>query len=213
MPQEQFYIILVAATARALVLVIAAFSGTICIYLGWKLYRDSILSSTKAEAITSGGFKLRLASAGPGVFFVAFGAWLLVHVVDQDFRAGLAQTPPVKQGVVGPQNILARQEPFNSSDLNHYLQFVADGPKAVETKCTSSPPPVTSGCIAQNWGLKFWDGRTPPNPGEFQEAIGTAIAELRKALKEEYGEITPPAEDRRLEVIRLLQYLMGGIIR
>lgn len=74
---------------RGIVLVVAALAGCMSIYLGWRLYRDGMLSKVEADA-AHGGWTLRLSAAGPGVFFALFGMWLLVHLVNQ--RVDLQET-------------------------------------------------------------------------------------------------------------------------
>ncbi|WP_175946318.1 hypothetical protein [Caballeronia sp. BCC1704] len=73
---------LIVAISRATVLVIATCGGIMSIALGWKLYKDVILSKTEGS-FKAGGWTIKLAGAGPGVFFVAFGVWLLVKIVGQ----------------------------------------------------------------------------------------------------------------------------------
>jgi hypothetical protein len=68
---------------RGLILVVAALGGCLSIYLGFRLYRDGMASQVAGEMSHTGGWRLRLTAAGPGVFFAAFGAWLLVHVADK----------------------------------------------------------------------------------------------------------------------------------
>lgn len=74
---------LVMVIARAVVLVIAALGGVLSIYLGWKLYRDGLVSAVDSELSKNESFKIKLSSAGPGVFFALFGMWLLVHLVEK----------------------------------------------------------------------------------------------------------------------------------
>ena len=71
----------IAVISRATALIISAFAGMLCIYLGWRLYRDAKTSSTEGEASTS-SLKIKIVAAGPGVFFALFGMWLLTNIVN-----------------------------------------------------------------------------------------------------------------------------------
>ncbi|WP_157966845.1 hypothetical protein [Pseudomonas sichuanensis] len=93
---------LLAAIARCSVLIICAIAGLICIYLGWRLYKDAILSYTESEAKTS-SFSIKIVSAGPGVFFAAFGMWLLVSLVNRPYQATVDYTPP---SIQAPASVL-----------------------------------------------------------------------------------------------------------
>lgn len=73
----------IAVISRAAALIISAFAGLFCIYLGWRLYRDANTSSTEGEASTS-SLKIKIVAAGPGVFFALFGMWLLTTIVNTE---------------------------------------------------------------------------------------------------------------------------------
>lgn len=72
----------VFALARGGVLIIAAIAGIVCIYLGWRLYNDAVVSKSKGE-FQGGGLRFTLTAASPGVFLVAFGIWLLITLVNR----------------------------------------------------------------------------------------------------------------------------------
>jgi hypothetical protein len=69
--------------SRGVVLVIAALGGCMSIFLGWKLYRDGVMCNTEGSANNANGWSFTLKSAGPGVFFAAFGMWLLIQLINQ----------------------------------------------------------------------------------------------------------------------------------
>jgi hypothetical protein len=71
--------------ARSLNLTIASVVGLVCIWLGWRLYNDVVVGKTSGE-VTWNKFGAKLASSGPGVFLVLFGAWLIYSVVIQRFQ-------------------------------------------------------------------------------------------------------------------------------
>lgn len=91
--------------SRGSVLLISALAGVLCIYLGWRLYRDAVVSKT-AGLVEYKGLRFRLVAAGPGVFLVAFGAWLLVHLIDRP----LEMSDPVTHSSV----------PLDQSNVNHH---------------------------------------------------------------------------------------------
>ncbi|MFL9900039.1 hypothetical protein PQR71_18110 [Paraburkholderia fungorum] len=72
----------IAAVSRAGVLLTCAFSGVLSIYLGWKLYKDAIFSQTAGDAAV-GKYRIKLAAAGPGVFFALFGMLVLWKLIQQ----------------------------------------------------------------------------------------------------------------------------------
>jgi hypothetical protein len=78
---------------RGLVLVIAALGGCMSIYLGWKLYKDGLLSNVDGSFKSNNGWKISLSSAGPGVFFAAFGMWLLVTLVNREISIDESALP------------------------------------------------------------------------------------------------------------------------
>lgn len=102
--------------SRAALLGLGAIGGLLCIYLGWKLYRDGLLSRTSGEA-QSGRFKFKVASAGPGVFFALFGMWLLMTVVNrplvmEDREAGLPNAAAAAAAAAsGASAVAASNEP------------------------------------------------------------------------------------------------------
>lgn len=73
---------LIVISSRALILILNTIIGGICIYLGWRLYFEAIRIESKVE-INSGSIKLIVQSAAPGLFFVAFGIFLLIYVLQQ----------------------------------------------------------------------------------------------------------------------------------
>ncbi|MFZ5550820.1 MAG: hypothetical protein ACOZJX_19135 [Pseudomonadota bacterium] len=86
---------------RATVLVITALAGVMCIYLGWRLYIESVRSSTQGE-FEGMGFKFKLVSFGPGVFLAALGVWLLAGVANRPIQLEDREGPPQPIGYVLP---------------------------------------------------------------------------------------------------------------
>lgn len=72
----------IMTVGRVIVLWLSLISGTVCIYFGWSLYKNTILSKTSGE-LTYGAVKLAIAANGPGVFIALFGAYIVATVVNQ----------------------------------------------------------------------------------------------------------------------------------
>jgi len=95
------YISLAQIIVRAILLFVVSIGGMISIFLGWQLYRDSIISKTSGSLETS-GIKLRVTTASPGIVLAGFGAYLLSTVALHKFEtetvvSSQAITPPSSQ--------------------------------------------------------------------------------------------------------------------
>ncbi|MET3052119.1 hypothetical protein ABXV19_09865 [Pseudomonas alkylphenolica] len=145
---------ILAALARSSVLVICAIAGVLCIYLGWRLYKDVVLSHTEGEAKTN-RFSIKIVSAGPGVFFAAFGMWLLVTLVNRPYQMS-ADNAPVPE---------PRLSSFAYSELTPMLRLAADD-KADEE---------TTHCFS----LVFFDGQRIDKKS-MTEALNLAVREIAK---------------------------------
>lgn len=143
---------IIAASSRGLVLVIAALAGTLSIYLGWRLYKDSVLPKTSGEAAMT-GMKFKLVAAGPGVFFVAFGMWLLVSLVNRP----LALEEPVKVKALVP--------------ASPHLQLAQVRQDAKASDCPR--------CLVARRRLEFFDGGRDTTPAQVRDALDYAVAAIR----------------------------------
>jgi hypothetical protein len=88
---------------RAIILVISALAGVMSIYLGWRLYRDSLPSSVEGEA----GYKdwtVKMSAAGPGVFFALFGMGIIIYLIANPFEISSEQ--PLNESVSTPATFL-----------------------------------------------------------------------------------------------------------
>lgn len=123
----------VAVLTRAVVLIISALSGVLCIYLGWRLYKDAILTPTSGTATTS-GFKLKFASAGPGVFFALFGMWLLVGIINRPLQLNNGGPSAKPSSSISAQQ--PRPEIIRTSSLNNpILALGTEQQKPNECEC------------------------------------------------------------------------------
>jgi hypothetical protein len=93
---ETVSIALILAATRSVLLIICELAGVLCIYLGWKLYIKAVASTTEGE-FSGPGFKLKLASGGPGVFLCGLGIWLLVSIANRPFETTTSEALPSAQ--------------------------------------------------------------------------------------------------------------------
>jgi len=66
-------------------LLVVGFGG-LAIYLGYKLFFHLPHQTDHAGKITLPGMKIVLSRVGPGIFFLAFGATILLHNLDSDIE-------------------------------------------------------------------------------------------------------------------------------
>jgi len=76
--------------ARSINLSLAIVAGMLCIFLGWKLYRDTVISKTSGD-FSWGELRIKLSASSPGIFMVLFGAWLIFSVVSQRVNFSMSQ--------------------------------------------------------------------------------------------------------------------------
>jgi hypothetical protein len=67
----------VLALARGLERLLIILAGTLCVVLGWDLFRSGVVTKQSAE-FKVWDWKISLHKAGPGVFFALFGAAVLM---------------------------------------------------------------------------------------------------------------------------------------
>lgn len=76
---------LTLAITRSILLIVCELAAILCIYLRWRLYLKAVTSNTQGE-LSVPGFKLKLASGGPGIFLCGYGVWLLLSVANHPFE-------------------------------------------------------------------------------------------------------------------------------
>ena len=144
---------------RHSVLIICAIAGVLCIYLGWRLYKDTVTSYTKSEAKTT-SFSIKIVSAGSGVFFAAFGMWLLVNLVNRPYQMTADITPPLEQKSTNAHSYSPSDYHYNP--LLHVTDI--DTTKKGEVHCVT---------------LSFFDGQSIDKKTTI-EAVDLAIREITK---------------------------------
>jgi hypothetical protein len=150
---------------RGVVLVIAALGGCLSIFLGWKLYRDGLLSAVSGEASAQGRWTIRLSAAGPGVFFALFGMWLLTTLVNREIslRDSTPVQPAASRSVIPPGQVAP-----NGGNLTLIANVV--------------PPPKTRDmvCYVAIRERHFADGTENITPAKITSDLKLSARYLRK---------------------------------
>jgi hypothetical protein len=81
--------------AKGVILALVVVAGTLCIFLGYRLYVLGVVEKGRAN-VNFPGAKVTLSDYGPGVVFSLFGALLLVYVVQDKFVSD--RTVPASAG-------------------------------------------------------------------------------------------------------------------
>lgn len=174
----------IVVAGRALVLLIAALGGVFSIFLGWKLYKDVVLSKTEGN-LHANGWSIKLAGAGPGVFFVAFGMWLLVKIVGQQVELSLTHSGtrfessasaavmmnvlPRSQALPEVRNLVTNDNGTHTRARTGGILAVADQSKAASSQC------ATACLIPRSHVIRFFSGpvtlTAPMADGALQAAV------------------------------------------
>jgi hypothetical protein len=156
--------------------------GILCIYFGWKLYRDGIASAVESEMQHGDQWKFTLKALGPGVFFAAFGMWILVTVVN-------------KQTVYEPVGVEAASDDADApADAPQAASVAKVAPEGARSEAAEPAPKVSlwfdpiprayaatprQSRLCVHYGrLTAYDGDTITNE-DFQTAIDEAVAVMR----------------------------------
>jgi len=181
---------LIQTIGRTLVLIFSTLGSIFSIYLGWRLYKDAMLSPVAGE-LEMRNIKLRLTAGGPGIFFAAFGMVLLSVLVTQHLAIEVRRD-------ASPTSLESRE--FNLGMRSH-LYRVADAPPAKEKKC---PPCMFSDTSVYAAGDQLSRTRV-------QSALQTALDEIKRG---EQGVAPEASEDKtkeRLNAISVLQILLHSL--
>ena len=170
---------LIAVYVRGIVLILTTLAGIMCIYLGWRLYFENIKSSSKLEA-TAGSGKFSLQSTAPGVFFVLFGAALLIYVLKTTVEFEDSQESLPQKKATRYDQIFASQN--NSDNLGHptfssVQRIYAQSKVGPATDKPAAEPP--SPCIYRSRKFKWFDD--DDNRSEREQIVDT-LSKARAAL-------------------------------
>jgi hypothetical protein len=188
--------------ARSVNLSLAVVAGMFCIYLGWKLYHDTVISKTAGE-FSWKEFRVKLTASGPGVFLVFFGAWLIYSVVSQRLSFGVNQEEagPTKTSL---QDV--RPNSRSSKDFQASLLLVQATPT----------PPKDQGCAvrkAQSFGFSGQGGvEANIKPQDIENALDTGISQIRKSAAAELQANPQFNIQNYAQAIRILNQMRANVV-
>jgi hypothetical protein len=162
---------------RVIVLILGMLAGVITIYLGWRLYKDSVISKTSGE-VNFKSIKIILTSGGPGVFLAVFGAYILITVLNQKVE------------------LSANEGRLSSRGFENFSTFAPRSPevwlvggeatgKAADGKSAIIDSPKTMPCAIKTTTKKLYTGTKLLTPLEIRQAIDISLHELNERESEE----------------------------
>jgi hypothetical protein len=186
---------------RGIVLVGCAIGGILSIYLGWRLYADSMLAKTEGTAHFS-NMRFRLVSAGPGVFFAAFGMWLLVSLSKQTVQLNDQVGLPANSG-----STQAVPSPSGFSQMPPALSQ----PRFLRVQASSNQINSSNTCLVRKRSRSFFVGDQKINPKEISDDLSFAIQTVAKQIDDD-ASIDDPGNRQRRHVISTLKSLQDGLV-
>lgn len=159
------------AGSRAGVLVIASIAAVLCIYLGWRLYKDAVISNTKGE-FAGAGIKVRLTAASPGIFLVAFGIWLLITLVNR--TAEWEDVTAATRSSAHPTQHHVSQTAVKEIVRTTYLAEAAP-------ESQGKPAATDRDCVLRRISKKFMGGGSALDKAQVHDAMGKSIAAIQRA--------------------------------
>ncbi len=188
--------------ARSVNLSLAVIAGITCIYLGWKLYHDTVVSKTAGE-FSWKEFRVKLTASGPGIFLVFFGAWLIYSVVSQRLSFG------VNQEEVGSSKTSFRNVRPHSTSMQE-LQA-----RLLPVQATPSAP-RDLGCAvrkSQSFGFSGQGGvEANTKPQDIENALDTGISQIRKSAAAELQANPQSNIQSYAQAIRILTQMRANVV-
>jgi hypothetical protein len=178
---------IILAVARSLILVVAAASGTFCIYLGWRLYRDTVISKVSGEGKYN-SFKFKFSSASPGIILAGFGFWLLVTIVQMPLDLSETREAPIR-----PSAMELTTSP-KLIEVSEKLENAGSAP-------TQGSEPIK--CLIVRKVRRLTIGMEP-TVGEIDYALSDSMKKLRASAN-------PGNESESLQTIDALDYLQESL--
>ena len=179
---------LIVVVARSCVLIISALAGVLFIFMGWRLYKDVVVSQTEGEASTS-TFSIKMISGGPGVFFALFGMWLLVSLVGQEAKLGSPAQP------VRPASLRSNIDQAQHQHIYPYGgRFVRAAGAAEGTAC-----PVQNDCF----DIVFFNGQRLDKKS-ILDALSVGIQDVATAEAHAPNERLSNVSVNRMQAIDIL---------
>lgn len=199
------YVDVIFAIGRVAVLILGILSGTFCIFLGWRLYRENINSATSGE-LKYNTARLVFKALGPGVFLALFGAVIVWTIVSQKVDLSTS-TPTPKASSLTPTT--TQPAPFRSGALIS----VADGRQVPRIPQLSTTPPCEP-CIVARKTRVYQSGEPPLTAEEYEQALEAATVLLSISLNSKGREEGREEERVKLRThIHALQTLSAGLIK
>jgi hypothetical protein len=165
----------VLAIGRVTVLILGMFAGTFSIYLGWRLYRDSVVSKTSGE-INYKSVRIVLTAGGPGVFLAMFGAYLLVSITGH--KMDLSSTTPVA--------VTLRSDRGDSFPAAFSFVALQSKPNSASTPPNGRrevPTPQLPKCLVVQQNRLLFEGAGPASSAEIRAALYLAIGSMKEQAK------------------------------
>ncbi len=181
---------------RGMILVLCASGGILSIYLGWRLYKDAMLSRTEGT-VQFERFTFRLISGGPGIFFCAFGMWLLVHLAD---RTAESET---ESQASQPAHYQRFDYPPQFTD---HLNYTSEYSGLLKTGATVDKSSSQDPCLIKTKRtIVMFGGNKELTPELAKNALATAVTLLRSQLDPDAKDTE--SNDKISEISQILKQL------
>lgn len=191
--------------ARSINLSLAIGAGMLCIFLGWKLYRDTVISKTSGD-FSWGELRFKLSASGPGIFLVLFGAWLVFSVVSQRVDFGMSQ-----------DNAPVSKTSFRDIDSIYRLAINAGTHRdlLLRTQSVKQPSCEKSCAIkASKFGVSMQSGAEGfVTSQEIEKTLDFAIAAIRKDAAASMQTNPQFNSQEHAQAVRILSQLRTDVVR
>ena len=190
--------VLIAVIARALVLLVASLGALICIYLGWRLYKDAVISRSEGT-LEGAGWKLTLTAASPGLFLIAFGIWLLISLVNRTTSIEQSVSTATERKADWKATLLTSSATAASSRLPSATSATTED----ASQGTLKPPSSSCQCPCplKSTKIAFFPGTRPLDAPRIRDAMRKSI----KAITRARDNAIPDVSDRAALVETLLE--------
>ena len=191
--------------ARSINLSLSIVAGMLCIFLGWKLYRDTVISKTSGD-FSWGEFRIKLSASSPGIFMVLFGAWLIFSVVSQRVNFGMSQdeTPVTKTSFRNTESIYGSA---SDSGMQRDLLLL--------TQSAQQPSQERSCAIrSSKFGVSGYGGSEGfVTSQDIEKTLGFAIATIRKDAAASMSTNPQFTQQEHASAVRILSQLRADVVR
>lgn len=166
---------------RGFLLTMVSSGGMLCIYLGWCLYKQAIVSKTTGTVEVS-SFKLRFSAGSPGVVLAAFGAYLLFSVAQHRFESETA-APAMAGAAAYWHQPLPACSPSETGSPRAVRQgdFPVDGSRILLAQSTQ-PSTTAERKPQDSYTCAYWKRKTVFATGEGQVDAKNLQARVNSAI-------------------------------